>query len=118
MKLIIKLPWPDPILSPNARCHWAKKSKCVKQHRMLALIEAKLQCQPKHWLAAYYSLRCTLGPYRRRCDEDNLLASLKAYRDGLQDAGIVANDCGLRINGTVEFVRGLESTIEFVIWEA
>jgi len=119
MEIKIKLPWPDKLLSPNARCHWAVKSKCTKQHRALAFIAARQQCQKiPRWPVAYYSLTCTLGPNRKTPDEDNLLAQLKAYRDGLQDAGIVTNDRMLRIGGPVDFVRGAKSEIEFVIWEA
>ena len=119
MKLCIKLPWPDRKLSPNARCHWAVKSKCTKQHRALACITARQQCgTPPKWKSAYYWVKCTLGPKMKTPDEDNLLSSLKAYRDGLQDAGIVVNDRGLRIGGAVVFVRGPQAEIEFVIWEA
>jgi len=118
MKLCIRLPWPDRKLSPNARCHWAVKSKCTKQHRALACIAARQQCgTPPRWKSAYYSVICTLGPKMKTPDEDNLLSSLKAYRDGLQDAGVVVNDRGLRIGGAVVFTRGPQSEIEFVIWE-
>lgn len=36
-----------------------------------------------------------LGPRNKQPDPDNIIASLKAYIDGLADAGIVANDKNL-----------------------
>jgi crossover junction endodeoxyribonuclease RusA len=115
----IKLPWPDKLLSPNARCHWAVKSKCTKQHRALACIAARQQCGSRpNWKSAFYSLTCTLAPKQRQPDEQNLIAHLKAYVDGIEDAGIIQNDRGLRIGGPVDFIRGEKSEIEFVIWEA
>lgn len=31
--IVITLPLPDRVLSPNARCHWATKSRAVKAAR-------------------------------------------------------------------------------------
>ena len=32
--MILHLPWPPKELSPNARVHWAKKSKAAKAYRL------------------------------------------------------------------------------------
>lgn len=48
------------------------------------------------WRVAHYSLVLISG---RQWDDDNLIASLKGGRDGLADAGIVADDRGLKITG-------------------
>lgn len=92
----IHLPMPDKALSPNARVHWATKSRAVKSLRgratLLAL--AALGGSPApHWRAADVTIVIT-PPDRRNRDRDNLLASLKGAFDGAQDAGIVIDDSG------------------------
>ena len=79
------LPWPPRALSPNARGHWSKRSRAAKSYRMQCFLMAK-----KAGLVAP-SGRILLAlefvpPTRRRRDDDNLLASFKAGRDGLADA--------------------------------
>ncbi len=51
--------------------------------------------EPPRWKAASMSVAVFLGPRNKQPDPDNLLASLKAYIDGLADAGVVANDKNL-----------------------
>ena len=80
----ITLPLPDSKLSPNARLHWAQKSKLVKAHRArsgyevfdnhLTFIEIKS-----------YRLHFFWKDKRRR-DKDNASACCKAYLDGISDA--------------------------------
>ena len=97
MTITIVLPHPPAPLRPNARCHWAVKSKAVKSYRAFAkvlAIQAFANQPPPMWERASVQIiwRCrTL----RHPDPDNILASLKAVFDGLQDAGVVANDKGL-----------------------
>lgn len=79
------LPWPPKELSPNARGHWAKRSKAAKSYRMQCFLLAR-----KAGLVAPLG-RLLLAlefmpPTARRRDDDNLLASFKAGRDGLADA--------------------------------
>lgn len=83
----ITLPWPPKILSPNARVHWAQKSKAAKAYRTACFVlckEAKL-VKPETegrlhlWLAFY-------PPDRRHRDDDNMVASFKNGRDGIADA--------------------------------
>lgn len=95
--MIVTLPWPDKRLSPNARMHWAALAK-VKQ-------EAR---QNAHWavladVPANYREQVVEGdgkipleitfypPDNRRRDDDNMVASFKAYRDGLAD-GLFVDD--------------------------
>ena len=49
---------------------------------------------PPRWGKAVYKA-VFLFPDARRRDPDNCIASLKAYLDGIADAGLVANDCDL-----------------------
>ena len=95
--LTFQLPLPDRVLSPNVRSHWAIKSKAVKAARMAAKEEARRvlsdnRMEPPRWKAATMKITVFLGPKNKQPDDDNMIASLKAYRDGLADAGIVAND--------------------------
>lgn len=79
----IDLPWPSKDLSPNARCHWAVKARAVKKARHEAM-----------WLAQAFEapdgdLNVSLTfapPDRRRYDDDNLIARMKAGMDGIADA--------------------------------
>lgn len=94
--LTITLPLPDKVLSPNARCHWAVKSKAVSKYRNAAiwicLTEAK--GHRLQWSQAKYTARFYFPTSRRR-DADNAIASLKSALDGVADAGLVINDSGL-----------------------
>jgi crossover junction endodeoxyribonuclease RusA len=94
--LTIELPLPPKELSPNARVHWARKADRVKWYRGRAWAEA-LAAQGRNvrgWKRATVQLtfyRKTRG----RIDTDNALASCKALFDGLTDAGVIEDDCGL-----------------------
>lgn len=86
MIYIVTLPWPPKELSPNARVHWAKKAKAVKSARDYGFIQAKgskitiPNVEKLHVWWAFYP------PDKRKRDDDNLLASCKAFRDGIADA--------------------------------
>jgi crossover junction endodeoxyribonuclease RusA len=100
-RLEVTLPIPPAATRPNARGHWAKKAKAVKQQREDAAVGARLALidggyKAPHWERA--TVEVTL--YRsasnaRRSDSDNIIAWCKALYDGLQDAGVILNDRGL-----------------------
>ena len=81
----VLLPWPSAALSPNARSHWSVKSRAVKAARTQA-----------YWLAHMGMTDLPDGPVpvrvvfhppdKRGRDLDNMLASCKAYLDGISDA--------------------------------
>jgi crossover junction endodeoxyribonuclease RusA len=82
------LPWPDKLLSPNARAHWAKKGKAVKDARLMSCLTAKNAgwhrlVLPDGRLQLWIDL---YPPDRRRRDDDNAYSACKAYRDGIADA--------------------------------
>lgn len=81
----IELPWPSRALHPNARVHWAAKSKAAKRERIwagsatwsagLRKIDAK-------------ALQVTVifnPPDRRHRDLDGMLSALKPALDGVAD---------------------------------
>lgn len=103
------LPWPDKKLSPNARLHWRPKSEAVKRARWdasYAVLEAAGSSLSALRRALADEGRIPLSfrfyvPDRRPRDEDNVIASMKAARDGIADA-LGVND--RRFAGSYEFV--------------
>lgn len=86
--MVVTLPWPPTQLSPNSTHHWAVKNLHRQRYK-----------QTCYWLAFEAGIRPNVkykGPFavhlkfipptRRRRDEDNLVASMKAAIDGLAQA--------------------------------
>lgn len=91
---IIILRTPSKALSPNARVHWAVKSRATKEYRETAKLKAKeypATYRGFPWPKATVKCEFYFRTKHRR-DLDNLIASMKPAFDGLADAGIVAND--------------------------
>lgn len=107
-KLRIDLPWPASCLSPNARSHWRKVGEAKKSARTLAKYVAldaiNRAAWPKNVTDARTHITFIAKDERKR-DGDNHLAMLKAYLDGITDAGVIANDCGFT-HSPVRFVKG------------
>lgn len=90
----VTLPWPDRRLSPNARAHWAViasvKAKAKRDAAYLAYeamgagVRDFRQCfagdGPIAYQVTFYP------PDARHRDDDNMIGSLKAARDGLAEA--------------------------------
>ena len=92
----ITLRLPPKSLSPNSRSHWRVRATATRNYRQVAACAAMVALgsfRPR-WtsatiLAQFYHAQ------RRTRDDDNLISSLKAARDGLVDAGLLADDVGL-----------------------
>lgn len=90
--MLISLPWPDKTLSPNARNHWAKTAKAKKLARLEAclLVKSQLPFKERQSIAqGDDKIACKITfypPDNRRRDDDNMVSSFKAARDGLADA--------------------------------
>jgi crossover junction endodeoxyribonuclease RusA len=93
----IVLPLPHRLLSPNARPHWRAKAAQTSKHRRWAQLAVIALLGPKVmplWKSA--TARCTFYfKDKRRRDRSNLAASVKAYEDGITDAGLWVDDCGV-----------------------
>lgn len=87
MTYTVTLPWPPKELSPNARTHWRAKAPITKAYKNACWAlckEAGLLIKPYSteggrlhlWLDFY-------PPDRRARDDDNMVASFKAGRDGI-----------------------------------
>lgn len=92
--MIIALPWPDPLLSPNARAHWRPISEAKKKARWDAgflAVEAMGLRAPdiRARLAGAHPIPITVRfypPDARHRDDDNMVGSFKAARDGIAQA--------------------------------
>jgi len=90
--VIISLPYPDKVLSPNARGHWAGIARAKKKAREAASWATISAAGSKAKLAPYAAqerLSVAIAFYpadNRRRDADNALASAKAALDGIADA--------------------------------
>jgi crossover junction endodeoxyribonuclease RusA len=95
MKIV--LPWPDKVLSPNARAHY----------RVVVPVKAAARenAAKATWAAAPVDVRRAVAsgvgrieltvrfypPDKRHRDDDNMIGSFKAARDGIAD-GLKVND--------------------------
>lgn len=80
---MITLPFPPAMLSPNGRCHWAKKAKAFKAYKfkcfaLMTPFREQLRGRDSFELRFY-------PPDRRRRDLDNMLAASKAALDALSE---------------------------------
>lgn len=81
------LPWPPRVLSPNARTHWAAKSKAAKAYRNACRVLAhEAGLRGVEWEGTVHLWITFLAPDRRHRDDDNPIAAFKSGRDGLADA--------------------------------
>ena len=79
----ITLPWPDRRLSPNARLNWRVKAQAIRQASSIGMILAR-DADLSLPVTGDLILRLKLyPPDKKRRDIDNVLASLKAYLDGI-----------------------------------
>lgn len=82
----VLLPFPPKELNPNARIHWAKKSKIAKKYRndcCLLCKQAGLNVDDLDVLHVFITF---YPPNARSRDDDNLIAAFKNARDGIADA--------------------------------
>ncbi len=86
MTKTITLPLPSSKLSPNARLHWAVKSREVRKHRTLANATAWKELGVKSGLRFASYVLCFYWPDKRKRDADGAGSRCKAYLDGIADA--------------------------------
>lgn len=83
--MIATMPWPQRILSPNARAHWAQIARAKKALRTEWAWQAKAQGMGEVACKALTLHLEFVPPDRRARDMDNMLAACKAGLDGLSD---------------------------------
>lgn len=100
--MIVFLPWPPSELSPNARCHWAKKAKAAKSYRLIAAWAA-VGMGPGRTVSITFN-----PPDKRPRDLDNMLASIKSGLDGIAQAlGVDDKEWSLTITKGAPIQGGL-----------
>lgn len=118
--MIIHLPFPPSLLSPNARPHWAAKARATRDYRFackVAGLEARQAgaAGSKH-VTMNIAFDCARGPLP---DKDNCLASFKAGIDGLRDAKILVDDTPEWLDiGSLTVRRGSPSGVVVEIEES
>lgn len=86
-RLVVTVSGPDPSLSPNARCHWAKLRKVKAEARANAGLWTQAVYRPHYGAITVVTIKRTFyRPTRRVADIDNLEASTKSMADGIADA--------------------------------
>ena len=85
------LPWPNRMLSPNARVHHMLKSRYIRASRFAAA--ALVRKFPFHTIRNPVCAVIPIVTTKRRRDIDNVLAGLKSALDGVTDAGWWHDDC-------------------------
>ena len=108
----VTLSFPSSLLSPNNRKHWAEKMPVKNAAKLEAkLAGAKLDYkhngQNIHILVKFY-------PPKNNRDEDNCMASAKAYLDGFA-SGIRVNDKFFRVKPRLCKADPQNPRMEFII---
>ena len=116
----IRLPLPSRELSPNGRFHWRSAARAKKFARLTAKYGTEAQAgfvrAGREMARATCEARFYFKQDRRR-DRDNLLASLKAYFDGVADAGLVRNDSDITYLPVVVAIDKANPRVELHITE-
>lgn len=102
MSYTVTLPWPPKFLNPNQKVHWREKAKAAKSYRAACYalcLEAGLRSIP--WDGDVHLWIDFYPPDRRHRDDDNMIASFKAGRDGMADA-LKVNDKRFRTHPYVK----------------
>ena len=105
----IELSWPSRHLNPNARVHWRRLAD-EKQNARYAASWHCAHAGSSKWVDPGGKLEFALDfypPDRRKRDDDGLIASMKAARDGIADRlGIDDNRFQTRSRIMDEVVKG------------
>jgi len=84
--MIIELPWPPKELSQNARIHWTKRARFVKEYRSTCFLLTKILWFKIDWEGPIHLFIDFYPPDSRRYDDDGITGRFKAGRDGIADA--------------------------------
>lgn len=105
---MIVLSWPHRNLSPNARTHWAAKSRVSGKAKTDAFYATKA-ANPQPF-TSFHLIFCP--PDNRKRDLDNLIASMKSPLDGMAMA-LRVNDNAFRFTAEIgEVVPGGRVIVE------
>lgn len=88
--VLIELPWPQKVLSPNVSVHWAVLAKAKKLYSQ-ECFWFTVGAIPKGGRPVFFGGKIRVNivfhpPSRRKYDRDNLISRLKAGQDGIARA--------------------------------
>jgi len=83
--MIVTLPWPNRVLSPNAREHWRNVARVKKAARLDAYWLTVAAYDGETFQAPTVAMEFC-PPDNRRRDLDNMIAAMKAGLDGISQA--------------------------------
>jgi crossover junction endodeoxyribonuclease RusA len=92
--LVLRLPWPPPELSPNARPNRWAKARATAQYRAACYVDARSAAGPRRfWPQPPVTAKVVfVVPDKRKHDLDNCMASIKAAFDALVSVGLLVDD--------------------------
>ena len=106
---------PDSNLSPNKRLHHMELYKAKAAAKMDAVMLVLSQGKPvRPYERAHIAITWVAKDKRRR-DTDNLFSSMKAYIDGLVEAGLLVDDDAMRVSYTLRYERGTRNNTIIVV---
>ena len=97
---------PDPALSPNKRLHYMALYQAKEAAKQEAAALVLAQGKPARPYEKAHITITWVAKDKRRRDMDNLLASMKAYIDGLVAVGLLADDDAMHASYTLRYERG------------
>jgi len=116
----IILPMPPKVLTPNGRPFSRRgmigKAVAAKKQRLKAIEAVEtLQLDTIPWDAVSVKY-IFYHPVKRRRDDDNYIAAMKSARDGIVQAGLVADDNSeMWLTEGAEFRKGEPKRVEIVM---
>jgi crossover junction endodeoxyribonuclease RusA len=93
--IVLDLPWPNRVLSPNARSHWAEKARATKEHRAWARWGTEYRIFDPLVREVHVTITA-YPPSLRTFDDDNFISRCKPYLDGIADS-LCINDSKFRV---------------------
>lgn len=92
--MIVRLPWPDRRLSPNARVHRMERARCAAVAKEAAWMDTlnQLSVRERRALSERDAVHLAITfhpPDSRKRDLDNMLASAKSTLDGFAHACLI-----------------------------
>lgn len=114
--MVQAFPWPRPPLSMNHRLHRMQEAKVTAMVRSEA---ARAFALFPPVARVEVTMTWTVKDRRRR-DDENPVATLKALCDGLVDAGVVPDDTNefmVKHMPVIEYVKGAEPAIRLEVRE-
>ena len=117
--IYVTISLPAKALWPNQRGHVMVYRRCAKRYRAEAGWAARIEWRSMGSGASWKEAKVRpvfYWPDKRSRDKDNALAAIKSALDGLQDAGVIVDDAGLRPQEPVFMVDRERPRLVLEVW--